>query len=152
MNINTAAIFATMTGLADSTHPDFAAIGVTKADFDKTTGDTIWTVRDRLAVLNTFKAIIYSTTDALGLDRVVLPPEFVAGAICTVIAPVNRMAAAHWVSTEIKTGKPILSDDGEEVGFSKCTVSTLLHLVTEGATLESAQPSRQRMLEKMTKK
>lgn len=151
MNVNIDALFGTMKALADHTHPDFKALGVTKTDFEKLTGETQWLVQDKSAVINTFKSIIYGTTDALGLDRVILPPEMVAAAIATIVSGVNRMVAAHWISTEINTGKPITAPDGQDIGFNKVSVATLMHLVTEAVTHEAAKGAREKMKDKMSK-
>lgn len=149
MNVNYAVIGSTLRAMADSTHPDFAALGITKAAFDKATGSTPWTLKDKTSVINTFKAVVYSTTDALGLERVTLSPEFTAAAIVAVVAPQNVAIAAHWVSQDIKTGKPIVTDLGEEIGFNKVSASQLNQLCFEAMSDEGAKGSRERMLQKM---
>jgi hypothetical protein len=149
MNVNYAVIGSTLALMADSTHPDFSALGITKAAMDKATGDTPWTLNDKISVINTFKAVVYSATDALGLERVTLSPEFTAAAIVSLVHPRNVAVAAHWIAQDIKTGVPIVTDAGEEIGFNKTSVSMLVNLCQQAMTADGAEASRKAMLTKM---
>ena len=73
-----------------------AGLGVSKADWKKTTGNVPYMAADRSTVRRTLDAVIHGATDFVGLPRISVPAEYVAACIHMVVSPVNWQVACRW--------------------------------------------------------
>ncbi|AXH72375.1 MAG: hypothetical protein [Microviridae sp.] len=68
-------------------------LDLTEDDLSFVTGSTPWISTDRSRARRCVEAVCYGTVDVVGLPRVSLPAEFIAGAIATYVHPVNIQSA-----------------------------------------------------------
>lgn len=94
---------AVMKRVRDYSKTDLATIGIDEDDLMLLASDKLWTVQNRRQVLNTLDALMYGTTDALGLARPRIPAEMQAAFVASYVEPVNRLVACIWMSEQRMT-------------------------------------------------
>lgn len=156
MNINYAAASGVLTVIADELNPDLQSLGITKQDHQKTVGNDAWLRDNRAGVVRTLKAVLFGSTEILGLPPITLPTEYIAAVITAFVAPKNRMTACHWLSDESITGvlaQDLANPNGGGLEISK--PSTLFAIVTmlsnESETGAAREQFNQRMNERIGK-
>lgn len=145
------AIFAAM---CDYTSADFDTLGVTPDDFDLVASNKPWHATNRRQVVATIDAIMFATTDAMGLDRITLPSEYVAGAIQMSVAPINQRTAAIWLAAAGMAGARAVDLSSKDLGggdFDPATATQLFALVVLLSDPSISSEPRQKYLTKMLK-
>lgn len=131
---------------------DYAALGITPAQFKIVAQPVLWD-RDQLSVvMRTLTNMIFGSLTILGLPKITVPSEFIAAHIATLIAPENRIIACVWMSTERASGQGAL-----ELAARGATAQTmdptnadnLFALVLELSNDDAASSARQRYLKKI---
>lgn len=69
-------------------------VDLNQDDFDFLTKSTPWLAMERSRVRSCVEATVYGALDMTGIARFAVPAEFIAGAICCFVHPINYMAAA----------------------------------------------------------
>ena len=83
--------------LAQSAHQGYLeSIGITITDFQKLTSNVPWHGSDRARVSQTFKSLLYTTMDSLGVPRFQVPVEWIAANIAVFVAPINIQVACRF--------------------------------------------------------
>lgn len=104
MNLSITTALALLKNIERYTPNDFDALGITPKQFEIVAGREIWR-RDQLhVVMRTLNQMIFGSLEIMGLPKLVVPAEFTAAHIATLIAPENRIIACVWLSQERQTG------------------------------------------------
>ena len=70
-----------------------SCLDLTDDDFDFLTSKKLWLPGDRSRARRCVEATVYGALDFLGFPRFPAPAEFIAGAICYYVSPVNMQIA-----------------------------------------------------------
>lgn len=95
---------AVMKVISDYTSADFETLGVTPEDYALAASQNLWLNQHRPRVERVMEALLYGTTDLLGIGRIELPAEYIAAVVSTFIAPGNRRTACTWLSERKLSG------------------------------------------------
>lgn len=80
------------------------AIKATTAEIKVATQKQLWVQSDRILIRNALEAVLNSGVDTLGLQRFILPAEYIASVIAIVVSPVNwKIACIHLSNTNVTT-------------------------------------------------
>jgi len=99
------AAIAALHTIAEKTHPDFHALGVTEKDHEVTIANVPWLREQKSAVTATIRAVLHGTTDILGLQPITMPTEMIGAVIASFVHPVNQLIACHWMAEEGQSGR-----------------------------------------------
>lgn len=138
--------YGTMKAIADYGAADFDTLGITPEQFHMTYAPVMWQNTQRRAVTGCLDALLFGTTDKLGLPRISLPAEFIAAVIATFVAPCNRQVACHWMAEQRATGARAidLSSRGiEATAADPVAASQLFALVCQLSETDRASQVRQ---------
>lgn len=140
--------------MVDYQSGDFDTLGITPDDFALVASNEPWHATERRRVIATLDAIMHGTTDAMGLDRLTLPAEFVAGAVQLNVAPVNHRVACFWLASAHMAGARAadLAHKSLEGGdVEPATATQLFALISQAYDPSKTSEYRQKWLGKMTK-
>lgn len=153
MNLNYEAALSTMKVIADYTSADFDSLGILPQDFKMVFEDKPWIRDNRRKVMQTLDALLFGTADVMGLPRIVLPAEFIAGVISTFVAPCNRQVACIWMAEQRATGAKAsdLANLGTEAAAEAdpCTGQQLFSLIVQLSESSASSEVRQRYFDRM---
>lgn len=131
-----------MKTIGDYTSADFDTLGITPEAFKLTAENNIWMLPHRPVVEKTLEALLFGTTDLLGIGRIQIPAEMVAAVISFYVAPANRRTACRWLKERRMAGAPA---DDLAAGRTVDDVSEpqLFALVLQLCSHEPTQQARQ---------
>ena len=99
-------------------------------DRELLTSDLPWTALDRGRVQRALDALVCGSLDAVGIPRMALPSEFVAGAIAVAVRPINLLLACHFVADRVPTyPASLLASDPNEPEAPTISAQQLLSMV-----------------------
>jgi hypothetical protein len=107
MSISLATVKGVLNNVGNTMSPDFDVLGITADDMNLLRQQSQWMVAHKRQVIGALDALIYSSVDAVGLNRYELPAEYIAAIIGAFVAPANVQIACSWLEQHAKTGKPI---------------------------------------------
>lgn len=153
-NLSIAVAIGVFQSIADYTSADFTTLGITIEDYNLVRRDTQWKNTERTRVMRTIDALVYGTTDVLGLDRISLPAEYLAAIVTAYVHPVNRLVVCHWLTAQQMSNGS--AADIAEIGNTKAavdqvTVRQLFALVlqlSDGAQASAARKSFEERINK----
>lgn len=104
MNLSIQTAIALQRQIHRFTPADFDIIGITKEQFDQISQEDIW-IREQIPmVMQSFRNLLFATLNAMGYPSIILPSEYIAPHVATIIAPGNQMMACIWLHKERQTG------------------------------------------------
>lgn len=86
------------------TPADFDVLGIPPENFDLLTQDDIWRVEHKLQVIRTFQAVVFGSLQIMGLPPIVVPTEYIAAVVATLVSPSNQKICCVWLSHERMNG------------------------------------------------
>lgn len=154
MKLSFAQAHAVMKIVADYTSADFGTLGITPEDYAMTCSNVLWLNQHRNRVERVLEALLYGTTDLLGIGRIVLPSEYVAAVIATFIAPANRSTACKWMSERKIAGASAnaLSADAGGTQADMTSHQQLFALVIALSETDASSEARQRFVDRIDKR
>lgn len=143
-----------MSVIADYTPADFEALNVTPEDYKLTVENKQWLTPHRPRVERCLEAMLYGTTDLMGIDRITMPSEYVATLVATLVGPCNRRAACHWLSTRKLAGVAAneLAASQQNGGYDPTTPTQLWAQVVSLAEVEGSTEARQRFEQRIDRR
>lgn len=154
-NLSIAVAFGVLSSIADYTSADFSTLGITIEDYNLLRRETQWKNTERTRVMRTMDALVFGTTDILGLDRISLPAEYLAAIVAAYVHPVNRLVMCHWLTAQqVSNGS---AADIAELGVTKAAVDQvttrqLFALVIQLTDSACASDARQKFEERINKR
>ncbi len=144
------------------------SLGLLPNELDLVTGDVPWKASQRNIVSKTLHTLMYSTQDALGLQRFDVCAEYVAASIAMFVSPSNIMVACIWMEADLLTATAIGNPNLESVNrnpiggpqlFSLClqmmadsdTVSSCKHQFESRVHMCITKPQMEALNEKVKK-
>ena len=68
--------------------------GVLLEDLQLISQPQLWGLAgDKIRITTTLQAMVYGSLEIMGIPRIEVPAEYIAGWICAIVAPINRMSA-----------------------------------------------------------
>lgn len=104
MSLNINITIALLRNIHRFTPADFDIIGITKEQFDQLVQEDMWLRLQIPLVMQTFRNLIFATAHAAGYPKIVLPSEYIAAHVATLVAPANAYIACLWLQTEHLSG------------------------------------------------
>lgn len=104
------------------------SLGLLPNELELITGDVPWKASQRNLVSKTLHTLMYSTQDALGLQRFDVCAEYVAATIAMFVQPSNIMVACHWMQADLLSATTMGNPNLESVNRSPISASTLFAL------------------------
>lgn len=104
MNLSIQTAIALLRQIHRFTPADFDIIGITKEQFDQVAQEDLWLREQLPMVMQSFRNLMFATLNAMGYPAIVLPSEYIAPHIATIIAPPNQMMACIWLHKERQSG------------------------------------------------
>lgn len=104
MNLSYETAAALLRNIDKYTAADFDALGINTEDFELLNSDMPWRRENLARVMRTFNAMIFGTLEIMGMQKIVVPSEYVAAVIVGVVGYGNMMTACIWLATERQTG------------------------------------------------
>lgn len=151
-SLSFATAYATMKIIDQYTSADFDSLGITDTQFKLVNGNQAWR-RDQLNnVMRTLNALIFGTLEVMAIPKIVVPAEYVAAIVATLVAPCNRMTACVWLSQERQTGVGALelSARGEQSAtLQPASASQLFALVLELSNNEASSEARKNFMRRL---
>lgn len=102
-------------------------VGISRDDFEKVSGETVWLGTDRNRVSQVLNNLLCGALDVIGVPRFQLPAEYIAAGIALFVAPVNSHAACRFME-KVPTAQALGRGADES---EMCTARQLFALVTQ---------------------
>ncbi len=77
----------------------FEALGINPEDFDLVCSNHPYVGADRARVTSVLNSLIWGTLDVVGLPRIEVPVEFIAGVLCVFVSAGNLAVACRFMET-----------------------------------------------------
>lgn len=106
MNLHISTAIALQRQIYKFTPADFDIIGITKEQFDQLSQEDLWIREQMPLVMQTFRNLLFATCNAMGYPKFVLPCEYIAPHVATIISPANAYMACAWLAYEHQSGVP----------------------------------------------
>lgn len=107
-NLSYATAVSLLRNIERYTPADYEILGVTQEHFELLAQPQLWDLTQKAIVVRTLQALIFGTLNIMGISKIVVPAEFLAAHVATIIAPENRMLACVWLSAERSVGPSAL--------------------------------------------
>lgn len=107
-NLSVSTALALLRNIERYTPADFEILGVTQEHFELLAQPVLWDLSQRPIVVRTLSALVNGTLEVMGVPKIIVPAEFLAAHIATIIAPENRAIACVWLSQERSTGGAVM--------------------------------------------
>ncbi len=104
------------------------SLGLLPNELELITGDVPWKASQRNLVSKTLHTLMYSTQDALGLQRFDVCAEYVAATIAMFVQPSNIMVACIWMQADLLSATALGNPNLESVNRNRIDSSTLFSL------------------------
>lgn len=131
---------------------DFDVLGIPPENFEILTQADTWRYEHREIITRTFTAIVFGNVKIMGLPPIVLPSEFLAAVVATLIAPENQMHCCIWLAQERMTGKAAIELAARNEAPSQWDPTSgdaLFALVCLAADTDETNWARKRFLERL---
>jgi len=108
MNLSIQTAIALLKSIHRFTPADFDVIGITQEQFEQLAQEDIWIAQQVPMVMKTFENLMFATLNVMAYPAIVLPTEYIAPHVSTIIAPANRLMACIWLSKQRQAGAAAL--------------------------------------------
>ena len=106
-------------------------LGLLPQELKLVTGDTSWKTSERNQVSKALHTLMYSTMDALGLQRFEVPAEYVAATIAMFVAPSNIMVACDWMQSDLLSASAIGNPNIDSINRNPITAGQLYAIILQ---------------------
>lgn len=103
-NLSVPTAIAMLRTIEQYTPADFDVLGITQEDFEKLSSKEPWRRENMNVIMRTMNCLIFGSLEIMAVPKIVVPSEFVAAHIATIVNPANRMIACVWLAQERQTG------------------------------------------------
>ena len=118
-------------------------LGLLPNELELVTGNVPWKASERNQVSKSLHTLMYSTQDALGLQRFEVPAEYVAATIAMFVRPANIMVACSWMEADLLSASAIGNPHLESINRNEIRAAQLfalvLQILQESATVSSCR-------------
>ena len=144
MSLQLAVVKSAMTALATGTATGpLQSLGLLPAELELVTGDIPWKASERNQVSKALHTLMYSTQDALGLQRFEVPAEYVAATIAMFVQPSNVMVACSWMEADLLSASAIGNPHLESINRNEIRAAQLfalvLQMMRDSATIDTCR-------------
>ena len=132
MSVQLAVVKAAMTALSKGTATGpIQSLGLLPQELELVTGEVPWKANERNIVSKALHTLMYSTQDALGLQRFEVPAEYVAATISMFVHPSNIMVACSWMEADLLSASAIGNPHLESINRNEIKAAQLFALVLQ---------------------
>lgn len=146
-NLSYATARAMLRTIEQYTPADFDTLGITEENFETTASQQPWRREQRTIIIRTLNAILFGSLEIMAIPKLIVPAEFVAAHVATIVAPANRMVACVWLAQERQTGVGALELAARQVTpsqYDPCSADHLFALVCLLSDTEESNFARDR--------
>ena len=132
MSLQLQVVKSAMTALAKGTATGpLQNLGLLPQELELVTGNIPWKASERNQVSKALHTLMYSTQDALGLQRFEVPAEYVAATIAMFVSPTNIMVACSWMEADLLSASAIGNPHLESINRNEIRAAQLFALVLQ---------------------
>lgn len=98
----------------ESIHDHLYGSEIDPQDMELVMSDVAWGKKDQHRVVATIEKLVHGSLDAVGLPKFIVPSEYLAAVICTVVAPTNFQVACRWLERGVSVSADAIEDGSME--------------------------------------
>lgn len=140
-NVSVSTAIALLRTIERYTPADFDVLGITQENFELLSQRDTWRREQLHIIIRTFNSVLFGTLEIMGLPKLVVPSEYVAAHITSIVAPENHMHCCILLAMERQTGVGALELAARQASPSQYDPTSADHLFALVCLLQDTDES-----------